>query len=293
MKKKILAIVIVLICIVAAVYYNISHKNKSSDATSTTQPVSEFKVKSAFADVDRDMIIQNKAAKDDDSSGDYIFIKFTGEVTDTKKNDNSNPVSLKSYTFDNSSLPAGTKIYVENGNQITIKLKDGYLKGINSPHSLVISKNLVDKQGTKIKGNLNLNLPYSNSVSGSSNSNSSTNGNGSTNNNASSTNNSSNNSSTNKNSSSNSNDTSGSGTLSTGDSSLPKYTVELGKALPGATVVLVRLDTPNPENYNVSIEGTQLQLKTDASGKKIFIKGIKKVYELDQMQKLIKIEKAK
>jgi hypothetical protein len=287
MKKKILAIVIVLICAVSAIYYNISHKDKSSDTVNTTKPATEFKVKSAFADIDRDMIIQDKDPKDDDTSGDYIFIKFTNEVTDNKKNDDSNPVSLKSYSFDNISLPAGTKIYVENRNQITIKLKDGYLKGVNSPHSLVISKNLVDKHETQIKGNLNLNLPYSNSVSDSSNS-SSANKNGNANN----ASNNSSNSNTNKNSSA-SNNTSSSGTLSTGDSSLPKYKAELGKGLPYTTIVLIRLDTPNPENYKVSIEGTQLDLKTDSSGKKAFVKAIKKVYELDQIQKLIKIEKVK
>ncbi len=288
MKKKILAIVIVLICVVSAIYYNVSHKNKSSDTINTNKIAAEFKVKSAFADVDRDMVIQDKDPKDDDTSADYIFIKFTNQVADNKKNDDSNPVSLKNYTLDNSSLPSGTKIYVENGNQVVIKLKDGYLKGVNSPHSLAISKNLLNKEGTKIKGNLNLKLPYSNSSSDNSTNGSSANSENT--NNAGNTNNSSNNS-TSKGSSSQSN--SSSSGSNNANSNLPKYTIELAKGLPGATVVLVRLDTPNPENYKVSIEGTQLDLKTDKDGKKVFIKGIKKVYELDQVQKLIKIENAK
>lgn len=286
MKKKILAIVIILICIISAVYYGISHKNKSSNTANTNKHVVEFKVNSAFADIDRDMIIQNKDLKDDDPSGDYIFVKFTKEVADNKKSGDSNPVSLKSYTLDNSSLPAGTKISVENGNQVTIKLKNGYLKGINAPHSLVISKNLVDKEDTKIKGPLTLKLPYSNSSSDNSNDSSSASGN--TNN----TNNTTN-SSNNKNNKNNNGTSKSSSDKNSSSSNLPKCTVELGKAVPGATVVLVRLNTPNPENYKVSVEGTQLKLKTDSKGNKVFIDSFKKVYELDQIQKLIKIEKAK
>lgn len=291
MKKKILAIVIVLICVVSAIYYTVSHKNKNSDAVNTNKPVVEFKVKSAFADVDRDMVIQDKDLKDDDTSGDYIFIKFTNEVADNKKNDDSNPVSLKSYTFDNSSLPVGTKIYIQDKNQVVIKLKDGYLKGVNSPHSLAISKNLLDKEGTKIKGNLNLKLPYSNSSLDSSNGSSSASGNTSTT--GSTANSSKNSTSKSGTSKSSSSENSSSSSSTNANSNLPKYKIELGKAIPGATVILVRLDTPNPENYKVSVDGTQLDLKTDKSGAKVFIKGIQKTYELDQVQKLIKIEKAK
>lgn len=287
MRKKILAIIIIIvICIAAVTYYVMYNKNKNSNTMNNNKSASEFKVRSAFADVDLDMTIQDKDIKDDDTSGDYIFINFTNEMADNKKNDDSNPVCLKSYTFDNNSLSSDTKIYIKDKRQIIIKLKDGTLKGLNAPHLITISKNLLDEQGNKIKGQVALKLPYSNSITDNSSSDSGNKGNDNSSSGSGGSNNASgNNSDTNKESSNTDNST------STQNADLPEYTVELGKAVPYTTIVMVKLNTANPENYKVSIEGNELQLRENSEGQKVFIAAIKKVYELDQAKQLIKIEK--
>lgn len=286
MKKKILAAVLIIICAAAIIYYVMTNRNKTSHTLNNNKSVSDFRIKSAFADVDLDMVVQDKDLKDEDTSADYIFINFTNEVTDNKKNDDSNPVYLKSYTLNNSSLPSGTKIYIKDKTQVIIKLKDGSLKGLNAPHSITISKKLLDKQGKKIKGDLNLKLPYSNDITDTSNSTSEN-----KNNNSSSVNNSNNKSSDTTDKSGSKNNTSSNTDTLKQNSDLPKYTVELGKAIPYTTVIMVILDTPNPENYKINIEGIGLELKENSEGKKVFVGTVKKTYELEQVKKLIKIEK--
>jgi hypothetical protein len=294
MKKKILAAVIIIICIISAVFYSIHRRNEISNAALhnnvNNKINTQFKLLSAFADVDLDMVIQDKDPKDDDTSGDYILLKFTNEVSDNKKDNDSNPVYLKSYTFDNKSLPNNTKIYIRNKYEVIIKLKNGYLNGINAPHELVISKNLLDKSGDKIKGSLNLKLPYSDSsaVSSKVDYKNSTNSSSSQNDTKTGTDSSNSN---NKSNTDKSVDESKTSTTNVTNKNTPKYTIELGKGLPYATVVMVKLDTSTPQNYKVSVDGNQLELKTDNKGEKVFIKGIKKIYELDQVKKLIKIEK--
>lgn len=285
MKKKILAaiLIIVVMGIGTAIYYTVN-KNKNSSSSI----VSEFKVKSAFADVDQDMVIQDKDPKDDDISADYIFINFTNELADNKKNDDSNPGYLKSYTLDNSSLPTDTKIYVKNKKQLIIKLKDGTLKGVNTPHSITISKNLIDKDGNKIKGEVIFKLPYSNYVSSDSKDKDS-----SKNSSGTGTSSDSGNSSNSDNNAKTGDDNKTSSETNTSEQSgdLPAYTVELGKAIPYTTVVMVKLDASDPENYRVDVEGTKLELKENSEGQKVFIGTVKKVYEMDQIKNFIKIEK--
>ncbi len=278
MNKKIIAGIVAAICIVSAGYF-ISNKNNAKQTTDKTakQTVEgDFKAKSAYADVDLDMVIQDKDPKDDDASADYVFLAFTCDVADSKKDDDSNPFNVKSYKLDGNPLPKNTTISTKNSKEIIIKLPNEALKGVNSSHSVDIAKTLLDKNGKKIQGDLSLKLPYSNSS------------------NASGNNSAANNTSTNTNKDTNK-DAKNKTQSSTVEpnANMPKYTIELGKAIPLATVVLVKLDTKEPENYKVTVDGVQLEPKKNSNGENIFISPIKKVYEMDEVKKLIKIEKIK
>ena len=227
-------------------------------------PNKELRVLWAFADIDRDFLIQKKDTSDGDTTADYIFIKFSNEVL-TDKSENSATL-IGSYTFDGKPLPKGSEVvadiqgYDNSGlvDKLTIKLPNGYLKGVNAPHSLDISSKIKSKYGKVMTGDLKLQLSYSKSES-------ITNG-------------------TIKDNSKN----------TTGKSEdIPKYTIEVGKSLPYSTLVLVQLDTKTPEKYKVSIAGISLPLKEKSTGEKVFIDVVDKDYAEDEVNKLIKIEKVK
>ncbi|KOA20595.1 hypothetical protein CLHOM_07370 [Clostridium homopropionicum DSM 5847] len=227
-------------------------------------PNKDLRVLWAFADIDRDFLIQKKDTSDGDTTADYIFIKFSNEIL-TDKSENSATLALN-YTFDGKPLPKGTEVladiqgYDNSGiiDKLTIKLPNGYLKGVNAPHTLDISSKIKSKYGKAITGDLKLQLSYSKSESITN------------------------------------------GTIkedpkktTSKSEDIPKYTVEVGKSLPYSTLVLVQLDTKTPENYKVSIDGTSLPLKSKSTGEKVFIDVIDKDYAEDEVNKLIKIEKVK
>lgn len=227
-------------------------------------PNKDLRVLWAFADVDRDFLIQKKDTSDGDTTADYIFIKFSNEIL-TDKSENS-AILASNYTFDGKPLPKGAEVladiqgYDKSGlvDKLTIKLPNGYLKGVNAPHSIDISSKIKSKYGKAITGDLKLKLSYSKSES-------ITNG-------------------TIKDNSKNSTSKS---------EGIPKYTVEVGKSLPYSTLILVQLNTKTPENYKVSIEGISLPLKQKSTGEKVFIDVVDKDYAEDEVNSLLKIEKIK
>ncbi|NMM65065.1 hypothetical protein HBE96_21000 [Clostridium sp. P21] len=288
MKKKVILIVVLVVCVLCIGLFAF---NKSKQQKSTTSSMngtnSQFRVKAAFADIDTDMIIQDADLKDDDPNADYVFITFTNAVSDTKKSDSTNPFNIKNYKLDGKNLPDKSKVVQEKdyNYKVTIVLPNGYLKGANSNHSLEISKDLKSKNGLNITGDLSLKLPYSKSED------------------STSTKTESKNTKDTSNSTKSSNSSNGSSNsakpvtseekaaIAKNNENMPKYTVEIMKTIPMTTIILVKLDTPTPENYKVSITGVNLQIKTNKEGKKVFVNSVDKEYELDEVKQLIKIEK--
>lgn len=242
-----------------------ANNSQQQEKTETkADPNKELRILWAFADVDRDFLIQKKDISDGDTTSDYIFIKFSNEIL-TDKSENSATLA-SNYTFDGKVLPKGAEVladiqgYDKSGlmDKITIKLPNGYLNGVNAPHSLDISSKIKSKYRKAITGDLKLQLSYSKSER-------ITNG--------------------------KIKDTSKTTTSKSED--IPKHTVEVGKSLPYSTLVLVQLDTKTPENYKVSIDGISLPLKQKSTGEKVFIDVIDKDYAEDEVNSLIKIEKLK
>lgn len=288
MKKRVIAVVALLVLVVSIGSFTLFKKNQTTiknENSSKTKQV-EFKVKSAFADIDSDMIVEVKDSEDNDKKYDYIIITFTNAIVDTKKEDSSNPFNIKNYTFDNAPLPKGTVITPGDTTQVIIKMPDEYLKGINSPHSLNISKYLKDKDGQSITGSLDTKLPYS--IPNNAPSNVTTNTPDKQ-----STNSSANNSQKNDAKTGDTTNANGSDKKSTPDAALPKFTVKIITNIPQTTIVAVTLDNPNPENYKVSVGGTTLELKKNNKGEKVFVGSTEKEYSFDEVNKLIKIEKVK
>ncbi|KYH28010.1 MULTISPECIES: hypothetical protein [Clostridium] len=240
--------------------------NAKGDSTQKTAQDKEFRVLWAFADIDKDFMIQAKDSSDGDTSADYIFMKFTDEVLDDKSA--SSALQVSNYKLDGQPLPKGTVITPEiKGyddstlkDKLTIKLPNGYLKGVNAPHTLEISNNIKSKRGKAISGDLKLSLSYSKSEAKAQ---AEANGKNGTANNA------------------------------TANKGMPKYTVEIGKNLPYSTLVAVYLDTKTPENYKVSVGSDVLELRQKKTGEKVFINVINKDYTQDEVNSLIKIEKVK
>jgi hypothetical protein len=226
----------------------------------------EFRVLWAFADIDKDFMIQTKDSSDGDAKADYIFMKFTTEVLDDKSA--SSALQVSNYKLDGQPLPKGTVITPEIAgydestlkDKLTIKLPNGYLKGVNAPHTLEISKNIKSKSGKAISGDLKLSLSYSKSETKAQSEAKGKDG-------------AANNAAVNK--------------------GMPKYTVEIGKNLPYSTLVAVYLDTKTPESYKVSVGSDVLQLRQKKTGEKVFIDVINKDYTQDEVNSLIKIEKVK
>lgn len=245
---------------------NKESKDNKKDANKKTpsvkpNPDKELRVLWAFADIDRDFMIQSKDPSDGDKSADYIFVKFSNEILDDKSKNSTTLV--ENYKLDGQPLPKGTVILPEiKGydaeilkDKITIKLPNGYLKGVNAPHTLELSKEIKSKYGKNITGDLKLTLSYSKSESvvekeDKNNTNKQIEG-------------------------------------------MPKYSVEIGKSLPYSTLVVVSLDTKTPEKYKVSVGGHVLPLKSKKTGEKVFIDVIEKDYAEDEAKNLIKIEEVK
>lgn len=247
-----------------------TNEENVKDKEAEVNPDKEFRVHWAYADIDRDFMIQNKDEEDEDTTADYIFIKFTNEVlADNSLNGATNKAN---YKLNGEALPDKSEVNLrimgldttELIDSVTIKLPDGYLKGVNAPHTLELSKELKDKYGKAIVGDLKLQLSYSKSDSVEDKSN-----NGSTDNKGNETNpNSQNN-------------------------DIPKYTIEIGKGLPYATLVMVTLDTKTPENYSVSVGEYKLPLDTKKDGTKVFIDVLDDIYQQDEVERLIQIKKIK
>ncbi|OFH98036.1 hypothetical protein CLOACE_22790 [Clostridium acetireducens DSM 10703] len=280
MNKKIISIgLAVIFTILGISFYNSKKASKNTSLNKNTinneiktKLKKDFYVKSAFADVDLDMIIEDKATKDSDKNGDYIFITFSSQIFDDKKSDNKTVLDIKNYKLDNKELPKGSAISKKFINEIIIKLPDGYLKGVNSPHKLEISKNLKDKYSNNIKGNLSLNLPYSYNK----NSNSNNRTTKKTEQKNADVKNNSNNDSSNK--------------IISNSKDIPNYSIKLGKAIPFTTIVLVELETPHPENYKITVSNTELKQKKNKEGKLVFVSAIKRELNLEDVQNSIKIE---
>lgn len=170
MKKKFLMVSAVLVvAVLFFVSYSIMNNKNFVSNTNTSkstksanaQTSNEFRVKSAFADVDFDITLQDKDPADDDKTADYIFLTFSDDIVDSKKDDSSNPFNPKNYKLDGKLLSDASITYDKISTKITIKLPDGILKGLNTPQSLEISKDLIGKKHKKISGDLNIKLPYS------------------------------------------------------------------------------------------------------------------------------------
>lgn len=289
MRKKIVIAIALILCSICVGLFTLNKNDQQKNAKNATSPTnstsSQFRVKSAFADIDTDMIIQDKDSKDDDPNADYLFITFTNPVLDTKKSDTSNPFNIKNYKLDGKDLPGSSKIVADKSYnyKIVVILPNGYLNGINANHSLDISKNLKDKNGSTISGDLNLKLPYSKSGDAAENKTTSKD----TKNNSSSTKSSNSNNNVNK-----SVTAEEKAAIAKNNESMPKYSIELLKTIPQTTIVLVYLDTTTPEKYKVSMTGVDLPLKTNKEGKKVFINSVDKEYELDEVKQLVKIQKS-
>lgn len=293
MKKKVTIAIVLIVCVVCLGLFAFNKNKQQKSATSPTNSTSsEFRVKSAFADIDTDMIIQDKDLKDDDPNADYVFVTFTTAISDTKKDDGSNPFNAKNYKLDGKALPDKSKIVQDKdyNYKLTIILPNGSLKGVNANHSLELSKDLKNKNGLSISGDLNLKLPYSKSEDTTANGTAAND----TKNSSSST--KSSNSTKNSSSANNSKTTTAEekAAIAKNNASMPKYTVEIVKTIPMTTIVLVYLDTTTPENYKVSVDGVNLQLKVNKNNgnKKVFINSVDKEMELDEVKQLVKIEKA-
>lgn len=286
MKKKIIAAALLTALVVTTSACTMFKKdNASKSASSANTKQLEFEVKSAFADVDADMVIENKDSEDSDKKHDYIFVTFTSPIADTKKDDASNPINVRSYTFDNNSLPKGTEIAAGDVNQVVIKLPNEYLKGVNAPHSLKISKDLKDKNGQSIKGTLDIKLPYSFTASSASDKQT-------TNNSSDKSGNTTNTQkdSDKKNSSTNTN---AADNKSASNEGMPKFSVKIINNIPQTTIVAVTLESTTPQNYKVSVAGTALEMKKNNKGEQVFVGSVDKEYSFDEVNKLIKVEKSK
>lgn len=292
MKKKVIVTAVLIVCVLCLGLFAFNKNKQKNTASSTNSTSSQFRVKSAFADIDTDMVIQDKDPKDDDPYGDYVFVTFTTAVADTKKADSSNPFNVKNYKLDGKALPDKSRIVQEKdyNYKITIILPNGYLKGVNANHSLEISKDLKSKNTLTISGDLNLKLPYSKSED------TTTNGTVSTDTKNSSSTTKSSNSTKNSSNANNPKTVTAEekAAIAKNNENMPKYTVELVKTIPMATIVMVYLDTTTPENYKVSVAGVNLQLKVNKNNgnKKVFINSVDKEMELDEVKQLVKIEKA-
>lgn len=294
MKKKVIVTAVLIVCVLCLGLFAFNKNKQQKDTASATNGTSsQFRVKSAFADIDTDMTIEDTDSKDDDANADYVFVTFTSAVSDNKKADSTNPFNIKSYKLDGKDLPDKSRIVQEKdyNYKVIIILPNGYLKGINANHSLEISKDLKNKSGLNISGDLTLKLPYSKSGDNTGNKTTSTN-----NKNASNSTKPSNSSSSSSNSSTIPKTVTAEekAAIAKNNESMPKYTVELVKTIPMTTIVLVYLDTTTPENYKVSVAGVNLQLKVNKNkqDKKVFINSIDQEYELDEVKQLVKIEKA-
>ncbi|KAJ48786.1 hypothetical protein BD780_000017 [Clostridium tetanomorphum] len=292
MKKK-LALVLAIVMVGGIAFSTQFVKNKGNKEQSTTTDTQkekknvEFAVKYAFADIDMDQIIQEIDPKDDDTKADYVFVRFTTGVSNDKKD--TSPLNFKNYKLDNKELPKGTQLHIKKDSKdtVVIKLPQGCLKGKNAGHTLELSKEIINVD-TKVSGNLKLNMPYSipNNADNKDDKKDNLNNNTSKDNKEQSKD--SNKNTTNPPVKNNDKDK-----AQSNNSTVPKYTVEVGKGIPFSTTILVKLQTPKVEEYKVSIENLQLKIRENSKKEKVFIGTIKKDLTYDEVLSNIKVEKIK
>lgn len=145
--------------------------NKTFTVKGEAPTADTFKVDWAFADVDADLVVEDKDSLDADKDHDYIFVTFTSAISTT--GDYKNVLKTSNYTIDGKDLPLGSQIVAgiegytdatpDVVDSITIILPDGTLNDKNAPHVLNISKYLENSKGTKISGDLELKLAYNKS----------------------------------------------------------------------------------------------------------------------------------
>ena len=116
--------------------------NSASSITKmiTVKDTTGFRVLWFFADTDKDKVVENADATDDDATGDYVYVKYSNPIAVSGQY--AEAFKLSNYTINGSALPAGTTIdnSIEgfddgrldiNANSIcdsvTIKLPNGYL----------------------------------------------------------------------------------------------------------------------------------------------------------------------
>lgn len=297
-NKKIIGIVIAIIVIVGSIGLFKGKNNKVKKVSNENQQQKqkidipkEVSIRYAFADIDFDKIIQENDSKDDSTKADYIFIRFTGSIV--PKTVKNSIMDIKNYKLDGKVIPNNSKVLIDKQvgeTQLVIQLPNKTLKGKNAGHTLEINKDININDITKINGELKFDLPYSKK----SNNTSIAKGEGKVSPKDSNSNNKNDKSNVNKqNTDSNKSGDNKKSSTNKNDSQIPKYTMELGKGIPFTTIILVRLDVADVTQYQVTVAGEKLDIKTDGKGKKVFIKGIKKDYSYDEVQERIKIEKIK
>lgn len=253
MKKKISIILAVIFIIAtfssAIIMFNGNKKDSKVNSKESKKNNVEFYVRYAYADIDMDQIIQDVDKKDDDSSGDYIFIRFSSEVI--QSSDKTSPGNLNNYKFDGQPLPKGSEMLIrkEMPQLLIVKMPQGTLKNKNSGHTIEVSKNISNGKN-KITGETKLLLPYSESV---------------------------------KDKAKNDQNKD----VYNG----PKYKVEVGKAIPYNTLVIVRIQEERPEDYKVSIDNVTLEIKETNEKEKVHIGNINKDYSYGEVLQKIKVEK--
>lgn len=239
-----------------------SDTKKEKTQTKATNTTKEFRVVWGFADIDKDFVIQAKDSNDGDKTADYVFVKFTKEIMQGKGKNSA--VLSSNYKLDGKPLPKGSTIvasiqgYDEEklSNKITIKLPNGYLKGVNSNHTLQIAKDIQSKDGKAISGDLSLKLSYSKSQD--------------------------------------ENVAKNTKIVANANKGMPEYTIEqIGKQLPYNTLVVISLHTKTPQNYKVYVGDHELPLRKKKTGEQVFIDTIGEDYTQDEVKSLIKIKKVK
>lgn len=223
----------------------------------------DFYVKYAYADIDMDQIIQDVDKKDDDTSADYIFIRFSTKVI--QSNNATSVGNPNNYKLDGKSLPKESETFIrkEIPQLLIVKIPQGTLKNKNSGHTIEINDNITNGKN-KIMGETKLLLPYSKSVKieGQNKKN------------------------VNKEKGKNDKNIG-----SKNESNIPKYKVEVGKGIPYNTLVLVKIQEGKAEEYKVSIDNVNLEIKETNEKEKVHVGYVKKDYGYDEVLRYLKIEK--
>ncbi|WP_282804188.1 hypothetical protein [Clostridium tetani] len=270
MKKKIsiiLAIIFILVTFSSAfVMFKGNRKDSKVNSRESKQSNVDFYVKYAYADIDMDQIIQDVDKKDDDTSADYIFIRFSAEVI--QNNDETSIGNPNNYKLNGQPLPKGSESFIrkEMPQLLIFKIPQGTLKNKNSGHTIEISKNVLNGKN-KIIGETKLLLPYSEPIKDEGQ----------------------NKKDDNKEKNNKEQDVKNGQNKNV--SNVPKYKVEVGKGIPYNTLVLVKIQEGKAEDYKVSIDNVGLEIKETNEKQKVHVGYVKKDYSYSEVLQKVKVEK--